>query len=126
MKPSDLCCGGFPPFVATFKRTEVECLMALLWVFLRDEGDAFRTIFVTDLNPYLRKELDSKKGLAHEILTNPFAHALESVDAAIELGFLAWSGSQEMIEARKAGLVFTNKALNLLKEKWSYNQKAKD
>ena len=121
MKPSDFAVRSFPPFVGTFTKTEIEALMALLYCFLLDKGDEFRPVFAAELNTYLREQIDRKKGLVYEIMTNPFLPALEQVDRAIKLGFLGWSGTAKQIADRKAGLVFTELSLDRLKQKWLRN-----
>lgn len=101
-KPSavDLLASSFPPLVATFDKTESECMGALICRALAVNGDEWRPIGWVELRDVVRADMASAAAadeprantlpnLIRDIARNPFANP--NPHDLVKRGFAAWT-----------------------------------
>lgn len=72
-KPSEVSLvGSFPPFVATFKRSEAEMAAALLVRTMAETGDEWRAVALPEIAKVLKADVANKLEPWLSFSTNPF------------------------------------------------------
>jgi len=113
-KPSDVSLfGSFPPFCATFERTEAEVTAAILVRVLEAKGNVWRPIGWPEVADVLRADLEiaesmgdkapATQRLIDDIARNPFLRPAPS--ELVTRGFCRWTDEeQRIVEFTDAGL----------------------